>query len=380
MTTSSSDLLIRELHQSAARLVLAATGGGSLAISDLLVVPGASRTLLEAAVPYSAAALAAWLGARPEQYCSEPTARVMAMAAYRRAVTYSAGEHLVGAACTASLASDRPKRGPHRAYVAVQTATATASFSLELAKGRRSRAEEERVVADLLLNAVAEAAGISQRLELSLLDAEHVASSRVDAPGTWQELLAGTRDLVQYDSQPATVRPAKQSKLVFPGAFNPLHEGHLKMASIAAAKVGAPADFELSITNVDKPPLDFIEIQKRGTAFGRDRALWLTRAATFLEKARLFPGATFVVGVDTIRRIADPRYYGGQAAADAALSELRARGCRFLVFGRLGTSGFETLADVELPEPLRAMSEGVPANEYREDVSSTERRSQVEAD
>ena len=35
------------------QLVVAVTGGGSQAIADLLTVPGASATVLEAVVPYS---------------------------------------------------------------------------------------------------------------------------------------------------------------------------------------------------------------------------------------------------------------------------------------------------------------------------------------
>ena len=45
--------LIQQLHESPHQLVLAVTGGGSLAISGLLTRPGASATVLEAVVPYS---------------------------------------------------------------------------------------------------------------------------------------------------------------------------------------------------------------------------------------------------------------------------------------------------------------------------------------
>jgi hypothetical protein len=101
----------------------------------------------------------------------------------------------------------------------------------------------------------------------------------------------------------------------------------------------------------------------------------LTRAATFEEKSRLFPGATFIVGVDTLRRIADPRYYRDDAAAClAAIERIAARGCRFLVFGRDVGTGFVRLSDLDLPEALRAICREVPGEEFREDISSTEIR------
>ena len=43
--------LIADIHALPARGVFHVTGGGSLILSDLLCVPGASNTVLEASVP-----------------------------------------------------------------------------------------------------------------------------------------------------------------------------------------------------------------------------------------------------------------------------------------------------------------------------------------
>jgi nicotinic acid mononucleotide adenylyltransferase len=411
--TLSPDELAAAIHATPTRLVLAITGGGSRAISGLLEVPGASRTLLEAIVPYSEGSLIRWLGGRPDQACSPPTARAMAMAAFCRACDYqpppgvsaganecgiancggdvspsdvvSPGGHagmsdipLAGIAATASLASDRPKRGPHRVYLAAQTATATLTWSLELAKGRRSRVEEEQLVSRLVLNLTAEVCGLSSRLELNLLPEEHLESLATPAPRGWQELLQGARTTVRHGGGPEP--SSRASDLIFPGAFHPLHAGHRRMAQLAEALLGRCVEFEISIRNVDKPPLDYSEIQQRLSQFGPDQTVWLTRAATFEEKSREFPGATFVVGADTIRRIADARYYGGQPAMREALQQIASRGCRFLVFGRLGPGGFVRLGDLDLPPALRQISIAVSAEQFREDISSTELRRDADRD
>ena len=52
--------LISKLHASGRKAALAITGGGSGAIGELLRVPGGSRLLVEAQVPYDAQALAAF--------------------------------------------------------------------------------------------------------------------------------------------------------------------------------------------------------------------------------------------------------------------------------------------------------------------------------
>ena len=83
----------------------------------------------------------------------------------------------------------------------------------------------------------------------------------------------------------------------------------------------------------------------------------------------------FVVGADTIARIADPRYYGQSTAhRDATIAAVAANGCRFLVFGRVDAKEFRTLSDLELPADLRALCDQVPKIEFRCDLSSTELR------
>ena len=136
--------------------------------------------------------------------------------------------------------------------------------------------------------------------------------------------------------------------------------------------------YELSITNVDKPPLDFFEIDERTRQFSPQEAVWLTRAPTFVEKAEQFPGATFVVGADTIVRVGHPRYYGGQERSmEEAIGKIAAAGCRFLVFGRTVEGTFCELGDLEIPTSLARICQAVPADTFRDDISSTELRLQA---
>jgi hypothetical protein len=307
----------------------------------------------------------------------------MAMVAYQRAIGYAtqlpADTPLAGVACTASLASDRPKRGAHRMHAAAQTPALSVSHWLQLVKGLRSRQQEETLASTLLLNLVAEVCQLKQRLELQLHADEQVVSTRSVAPRAWQLLLAGRTEAV-LEGEPFEQPPQRQRRAVFPGAFNPRHRGHCRMAQLAAQHLGRPVEFEISILNVDKPPLDFTEMRQRADQFTADRnatapCLWFTRAATFVEKSRLFPEATFIVGVDTIVRIADPRYYGDDPhARDAILDELARRGCRFLVFGREGDGGFKTLSGIVLPDALRQICQEVPEEDFRHDISSTQLR------
>ena len=162
-------------------------------------------------------------------------------------------------------------------------------------------------------------------------------------------------------------------RFLLPGSFNPLHDGHCGLFDAATRRLGPGGAFELSVTNVDKPPLSDDEVRRRLTAFAGYQPLWLTRAPTFVEKARLFPGAVFVVGADTVVRVVAPRFYGESVERmQLALEEIRAAGCRFLVAGRVDGSGrFIDRDALSLQEEFADLFEAIAEAEFRLDVSST---------
>ena len=411
------------LHDSPWRGVLHLAGGAGI-LGEMLATAGASRTVLEAKVPYAAASLAELLGGQPEQACSGTTARALAMAAFQRALKLAGqsaqsnpadadelpsgataappagAQCLFGLGVTASLATDRTKRGPCRVHIAVQTLASTcyASFSLSGDRPAQEAALVEHGWRTLLQSLEVgpppdpteagkrragrtapqtanpktprDAAGDQRSAPSAPPIAESEAAQawqleRVRGLAPWCALFAGS-------SRTAPI--AHDGKLLFPGAFNPLHEGHGRMMAIAEAKTGLVGAFELSVENIDKPLLDYAEIQRRLQQF--KGPVWLTRLPTFTAKAQRFPGATFIVGIDTLVRIADPRYYGGVPALRQALAALVQQKARFLVFGRVLDGVFQGLDQAELPDALAQLCSGVDEVEFRADISSTDLRQQ----
>jgi hypothetical protein len=163
---------------------------------------------------------------------------------------------------------------------------------------------------------------------------------------------------------------------ILPGAFNPMHAGHWGLGDAATQMLGTNVAFELSIANVDKPPLAPSEIQRRQAQFAGRAALWLTNTPRFAEKAELFPGATFIVGADTAQRVVDARYYEGDTAQmHEALARIRARAARFLVACRIDVTGTcVRLADVPVPPTFHDLFSEIPAELFRLDMSSSELR------
>src|SRR5271169_2965403 len=251
--------LISALHASGRKAALAITGGGSGAVGELLRVPGGSRLLIEAQVPYDALALATFLGSAPAQACSSETAIAMARSARARAARLvpstgvGVGTDLVGLGATAALVSDRPRRGEHRFHIAFANAAGIAHCTCVLAKGRRDRAAEEDLVSRAIVLWLARACGVAAPSPQSLLDADEHYAETIDtetgvAPvDTIDQLLAGQLDRVTVHPDGQMVLSAAQPSVLFPGSFNPMHKGHLLLARVAEELRQQPLAFEISV-------------------------------------------------------------------------------------------------------------------------------------
>jgi Cytidylyltransferase-like len=381
-TMSPSDAawqqLISQLHASGCKAALAITGGGSGAVGELLRIPGGSRLLIEAQVPYDTLALATFLGFAPAQACSADTAIAMARRARARAVRLvPAGTKLVGLGATAALVSDRPRKGEHRFHIAFANSARIAHCTGILAKGRRDRAGEEDLVSRAIILWLAQACGISAPSPRSLLDAdEHFVEAGVATLDNIDQLLAGEVNRVTAQPDGQMTLSAPPYPVLLPGSFNPMHAGHVLLARVAEELRQQPLAFEISVTNVDKPPLAADTVRHRLAQFAWKSPVELTRAPTFVEKSRLFPGTTFVIGADTAERLVQPKYYGDdEARMHVALEEIGSSGASFLVAVRSDAAGrLRGLIDIPVPQRFADLFTQIPEDRFRLDTSSSEIR------
>ena len=370
--------VVAKIHDTPQQSVLAVAGAGNYALAWLLGVGGASRTVLETRVPYGYLAMTDFLGGyAPEQTVSEDTALRMARAAWQRGTTLREQDApIVGLACTATIATDRTKRGDHRAFIATWDDDAATTDSLILEKGLRDRAGEEDVVSRLVIASLARACGVAAELDLGLAPTERVVTETVRHAEPVQRLLNGNASWITVHPDGRMVVDADAPGALLPGSFNPLHAGHTDLTAVASSLLGSEVAYELSVTNVDKPPLEVAEVHRRVEQFRDKGTVVLTCAETFIKKSELFPGCGFAIGWDTVTRLIQPRYYGDcEAAMLQALAQMWARGSRFAVGGRSDEGGdFRLLSDVAIPAGFRPMFVEIPETEFRRDLSSTDIR------
>ena len=331
------------------------TGGGSPLLADLLTVPGASNTVLEVSVPYAEQALHELLGSAAGASCIRTN---WPRPGHARLSTRAAlgADHAFGLGVTASLSSSSAKRGQTRAYWAIQTATQSASYQLML-DNADSRAKQEQQLNQALW----------QSIEHSLLGAQLPSSqaqlSQLTAPESWQPLL--------HQTPYATCTQNHDGKLILPGSFNPLHQGHQQMLHVAESVTGLTGAYEMTLRNADKPDLDYLTVRERLDGL-KVSPVWLTNLTNFEQKAERFSGRYFALGTDTLARIAQPRFYADDNNRMLqAIDNIVQHNIAFLVFGRLNGADFIELADLSLPANLESICQAVASEVYRNDISSS---------
>jgi nicotinic acid mononucleotide adenylyltransferase len=306
-----------------------------------------------------------------------------------RSIDHPSQKHfnVFGVSCTAALVSGSPKRGAHRCHIAIATAQYITSYTLTLDKSLgRTRNEEDIICSQLLFHAIQEQSQSQHGRERSSLadsrefgflsESDQLSIQRNIARNLLSDVSSQHSRRVLFfppgeSSVPnlttsiydwvhsADVKLPSTGSLVFPGSFNPLHEGHIDLvlaaieryqtsamvlanssASCSSGSTSPPSIalsysaskqsftpplvvFEISAVNADKPPISLDVLEARIQQFDPNinillrrltercipYAVAITSEPFFTRKAEIFPQSTFLVGADTLERLFNLKYY-----------------------------------------------------------------------
>ena len=278
-------LMLSKLYKrdDAPKIVVCTTGGGAAVAGWLIGVAGASTSILDIQIPYLQSSMVDFVGresfASPsgDWKCSEATAVVVAERALERAKALWLKQHngnleslvgvrFLGIGCTAAIASTEPKKGSHRAHVACASEKGLWKLRLNLRKGLRTRSEEDYMVSRLLMNGLLQASGevlneeflnrgllpqgstpdeevIHMRFQEKIDSLDNLLDSRQnpDRPCTHilyvpnsKKKAASSGEIAdssytKFDENFAACENYMPSRgvVIYPGSFNPLHEGNV---------------------------------------------------------------------------------------------------------------------------------------------------------
>ena len=236
-----------------------------------------------------------------------------------------------------------------------------------------SRSQEEESTSLAILHAISNTINLQPKLVIELGQGAKLENIGLDYGVSG---FVSNSDYLYFDVD----RPIDQRNEVMPGAilsgsFDPIHAGHVSLLQASESFLKTEVVFELSMANVDKPDLSIEETSIRINQMFGKWSLLVTRADTFNKKAKLFPGAIFVVGYDTGLRIIDPKYYDNDVDKMInKLTEIKQLKCSFVIAARYIDGSLLTLKELQVPKLFADMFHELPVELFREDISSTEIR------
>lgn len=367
---------LRDMGDSAPLLYIISTGAGAGIQKTLWEVPGVSNFFVGASFPYDTSETDRVLGFTPEdrKYVNENVAMDLAQTAYIRA--WRPGRKAIGLGMTCSVSSLKPHRGDHRIIAAIIGDYGCWLMSVIIPKlecsGRKNDGEIADNIGQEFLNFYINLKWDSAKFpdcKIGFEDGHDVAMDRIMAhPLFLANRTRATPDKLDY-----------KSTIFFPGAFNPPHDGHLKGGEKAVETLVYTKGmlkrlvFSTTINPPHKPELSAIEMLQRAKLMSGHDFLLTENDPLFLDKARKFPGAHFIMGADTMDRFLDPKW---GAPIKPMLEEFDSLDTRFSVLGRTIDGVYTTAYSLYSKHTANIGHYSYLFNEvdFRLDVSSSELR------
>lgn len=306
--------IVDAINASPYKAYITATGGGSTFIGEYLNFGGGSNTILKFDVPYNQAFFNEFVGNTGEnyKYVSKQSAFDLGYESFQRAVDVTSIEHSIGIGVTCSLKKENEREGrEHRVFIYGESLYHSVEISLTF-KHNRTRIEEERIVSELML----------LTLHTLILTVENFGDNQTFLNSTITDLQSDDflftfkkKEILYtiYQTDLENINNTDYPITLFPGSFNPLHDGHKDMYHYAT-ELGLDPFYELSLSNIEKK---FVEnLDDRINQFGcLGVPVIITDKAKIYDKIKLFTDnftrnkkINFIFGYDTWIRFIDPEF------------------------------------------------------------------------
>ncbi len=346
------------------RIYIAATGAGAGAQNEIWKTPGCSSYFAGATFPYGEDQLEEFIGYRPAKFTHPDVAIEMAMVAYQK--TWNGpGCDAVGIGCTASVATNRLRKGDYVAYIARCDSSGVwlHKMQLDALEGAANRRYHGEDVDDAIVSIAGDLEECSELLIDVTPSAIHLllAQPYFSSEGKRFPESEFTSQVVQY----ATDSTEKVCRSLYPGAFNPAHEGHLSIAKRTNSV------FNIEINPPHKGQLSVADILQRLKCLKHHDTILTNGCPLYLDKSVRFNNHPIVLGADAFIRMLDPKW---GPEPKAMLEKFSQNGTRLMVFGREIEGKWVSADEAISRVPESATCYDIFPVDGRWDVSSTQLR------
>lgn len=314
--------LFDKLRESGAFIHVACAGAGSTLITKLWEEPGASEWLSGGTFVYAPVEMEEFLGFPPEEGAvSSTTAIYMAMGAYQRACKAKPAGNSIGVGLTAAVATNRIRRGGGEEFY-------VAALSKDICALYAYKSDEKTM-------------GKEQRL----FQEDHCSEAALEMLN-WCFVKDYWKWTIEPDMLLKTAINYVNSRcgdgqILYPGAFNPIHEGHRRLVSTVEALTGDKVCYHINTNNPHKPALTATDLLRRCS--GSESFLVDHNLPLYIDKARAYPGTAMIIGTDALQRMLDPKW--GPDVVDM-LEEFHKLGTFFYVGERIVNGEVLTLQKI----------------------------------
>lgn len=296
--------IVKKIHDESRPIFVNIAGGGTEAISELLKYGGGSKMFLGANVLWDQNTFCNKVEIHPNDFpkmgfVSLKTSYFMALSAYKEAVYCCPDKKVVGYGITCSLARDNEREGrEHRFYITRFESDRVVSFGFIFDKSFSDRCAQESKITDVILSF------IDRDMDMFSYDEVINPSSKEFhyAYDAYKVIpfITGYEDEFWTSGQESLADSSVLDNIrtIFPGSFNPVHDGHLAMAKKAEEITGNRCYFEISCKNIHKPPITIFEINERLDIFdslGLLDYVFLTHQAKYISKMKIISNNNRVI-------------------------------------------------------------------------------------
>lgn len=368
------DSYVNQMMDPPKRVYIITTGAGAGLQRRLWEVPGSSSFLVGAEFPYARDATERAVGFSPAPV-NTGTALELAIAAYLKADDGDRNTPTIGLGMTCSVATLQEHKGQHRIHAAVVSRDAVYATDVYIHKSGPEGRKRDGLIADSIgFDLLLVAMGIVplDKMNNRPLSEGQTRDAQYEARGQFMEYPLVLRNGARMKAPSEAMKTLFSGMTLFPGNFNPPHEGHFENARNADPET----IFQVSASPPHKPALSLQDMLERVLNFrGRGHVLFSENGSLYIDKARHFPNSTFILGTDALRRMLDPKW---GIETESLLREFESLGTRFRVSERTGDSLRDIMVrDSLIPVWAYGMFECLPRTEFAS-LSSTQRRQETD--